>query len=71
MVQVQQHKHPHVLLLQIGNSFFKLPGGRLKPGEDGEQTSAPSIMIFKSSMWAPSPTGHHIMAPLAPFWGYP
>ncbi|GAQ91558.1 cleavage and polyadenylation specificity factor subunit 5 [Klebsormidium nitens] len=31
---VQQHKHPHVLLLQIGNSFFKLPGGRLKPGED-------------------------------------
>ena len=23
-----------VLLLQIGNTFFKLPGGRLKPGED-------------------------------------
>merc|ERR1712232_87059 len=31
---VQQHNHPHVLLLQIGNTFFKLPGGRLRPGED-------------------------------------
>eukprot|EP01120_Amphizonella_sp_Union-15-10_P009557 TRINITY_DN3645_c0_g1_i5.p1 TRINITY_DN3645_c0_g1~~TRINITY_DN3645_c0_g1_i5.p1 ORF type:complete len:223 (+),score=34.96 TRINITY_DN3645_c0_g1_i5:71-739(+) len=31
---VHQHGHPHVLLLQIGNTFFKLPGGRLKPGED-------------------------------------
>lgn len=31
---VHQHNHPHVLLLQIGNSFFKLPGGRLHPGED-------------------------------------
>jgi len=30
---VHQHKHPHVLLLQIGNTFFKLPGGRLHPGE--------------------------------------
>jgi len=30
---VHQHRHPHVLLLQIGNTFFKLPGGRLKPGE--------------------------------------
>lgn len=31
---VHQHNHPHILLLQIGNTFFKLPGGRLKPGED-------------------------------------
>eukprot|EP00850_Spirogloea_muscicola_P003359 SM000013S26528 [mRNA] locus=s13:793102:795148:- [translate_table: standard] len=31
---VQEHNHPHILLLQIGNTFFKLPGGRLKPGED-------------------------------------
>eukprot|EP00276_Gloeochaete_wittrockiana_P001952 CAMPEP_0184676000 /NCGR_PEP_ID=MMETSP0308-20130426/88115_1 /TAXON_ID=38269 /ORGANISM="Gloeochaete witrockiana, Strain SAG 46.84" /LENGTH=110 /DNA_ID=CAMNT_0027123799 /DNA_START=27 /DNA_END=356 /DNA_ORIENTATION=+ len=29
---VHNHNHPHVLLLQIGN-FFKLPGGRLQPGE--------------------------------------
>lgn len=25
-----------MLLLQIGNTFFKLPGGRLKTGENGE-----------------------------------
>ncbi|CAL5343981.1 unnamed protein product [Camellia sinensis] len=30
---VQEHNHPHILLLQIGNTFCKLPGGRLKPGE--------------------------------------
>ena len=34
-MQVQEHNHPHILLLQIGNTFCKLPGGRLKPGENG------------------------------------
>ncbi|CAI5978667.1 unnamed protein product [Closterium sp. NIES-65] len=34
IILVHHHNHPHILLLQIGNSFFKLPGGRLKPGED-------------------------------------
>ncbi|KAK9842055.1 hypothetical protein WJX81_006462 [Elliptochloris bilobata] len=31
---VHEHHHPHVLLLQVGSSFFKLPGGRLRPGEN-------------------------------------
>ncbi|CAG8602716.1 12272_t:CDS:2 [Gigaspora margarita] len=31
---VHEHNHPHVLMLQIANSFFKLPGDYLKPGED-------------------------------------
>ncbi|KAL3575783.1 hypothetical protein D5086_023884 [Populus alba] len=31
---VQEHNQPHILLLQIGNTFCKLPGGRLKPGEN-------------------------------------
>ncbi|KAI9206252.1 Cleavage/polyadenylation specificity factor subunit 5 [Polychytrium aggregatum] len=31
---VHEHKHPHVLMLQIANTFFKLPGDALKPGED-------------------------------------
>ncbi|KAJ1511498.1 hypothetical protein HMI55_006573 [Coelomomyces lativittatus] len=31
---VYVHHHPHVLLLQIANSFFKLPGDYLKPDED-------------------------------------
>ncbi|PWA39705.1 pre-mRNA cleavage factor Im 25 kDa subunit 2 [Artemisia annua] len=34
-----EHNHPHILLLQIGNTFCKLPGGRLKPGEKRKLTS--------------------------------
>ncbi|KAG6753510.1 hypothetical protein POTOM_043579 [Populus tomentosa] len=41
---VQEHNQPHILLLQIGNTFCKLPGGRLKPGENVE--SALSISLF-------------------------
>ncbi|KAG0951780.1 hypothetical protein G6F57_003611 [Rhizopus arrhizus] len=29
---VHQHNHPHVLMFQIANSFFKLPGHYLEPG---------------------------------------
>lgn len=29
-----EHNHPHVLMLQVNPSFFKLPGGRLRPHED-------------------------------------
>ncbi|RYR56296.1 hypothetical protein Ahy_A05g022033 [Arachis hypogaea] len=32
---VQEHNYPHLLLLEIGGTFNKLPGGRLKPGENG------------------------------------
>lgn len=32
---VHDHGHPHVLMLQLAPSYFKLPGGRLRPGEDG------------------------------------
>lgn len=31
---VHEHGLPHVLLLQLGTTFFKLPGGELRPGED-------------------------------------
>lgn len=31
---VHEHRLPHVLLLQLGTTFFKLPGGELQPGED-------------------------------------
>ncbi|XP_074365117.1 pre-mRNA cleavage factor Im 25 kDa subunit 2-like [Apium graveolens] len=30
---MHEHNHPHILLLQIGDTFCKLPGGRIKPGE--------------------------------------
>lgn len=31
---VHEHGLPHVLLLQLGTTFFKLPGGELNMGED-------------------------------------
>lgn len=31
---VHEHRLPHVLLLQLGTTFFKLPGGELRQGED-------------------------------------
>lgn len=31
---VHEHDLPHVLLLQLGSAFFKLPGGELEPRED-------------------------------------
>nr|KAF6324836.1 hypothetical protein mMyoMyo1_008293 [Myotis myotis] len=31
---VHEHRLPHVLLLQLGTTFFKLPGSELNPGED-------------------------------------
>uniref|UniRef100_A0A8C2LL37 Cleavage and polyadenylation specificity factor subunit 5 n=1 Tax=Cricetulus griseus TaxID=10029 RepID=A0A8C2LL37_CRIGR len=31
---VHEHRLPHVLLLQLGTAFFKLPGGEFNPGED-------------------------------------
>lgn len=37
--QVELFKHPHLLLLQVRNSIFKLPGGRLRPGESGKLLS--------------------------------
>ena len=41
VILVHDHNHPHVLLLQLGSAFFKLPGGRLRPGEDGVYTPMP------------------------------
>lgn len=34
-VQVELFKHPHLLLLQVRNTVYRLPGGRLRPGESG------------------------------------
>ncbi len=45
---VWEHNHPHVLLLQLGTSFFKLPGGRLRPGEDGAQQL---LFLFLMYSW--------------------
>lgn len=31
---VHDHDMPHILLLQLGATFFKLPGGELQQNED-------------------------------------
>ncbi|KAI8553413.1 hypothetical protein RHMOL_Rhmol05G0013900 [Rhododendron molle] len=33
VILVELFKHPHLLLLQVRNSLFELPGGRLRPSE--------------------------------------
>jgi len=33
VIVVELFKHPHLLLLQVRNTIYKLPGGRLRPGE--------------------------------------
>ncbi|KAL8239971.1 hypothetical protein R6Q59_016538 [Mikania micrantha] len=38
VILVELFKHPHLLLLQTKNFKYKLPGGRLRPGESGSQT---------------------------------
>lgn len=35
LLLVARHGHPHVLLAQHGPGHFTLPGGRVRPGEDG------------------------------------
>ncbi|KAK3438853.1 hypothetical protein EUGRSUZ_C03406 [Eucalyptus grandis] len=35
VIVVELFRHPHLLLLQVRNSTFQLPGGRLRPGESG------------------------------------
>ncbi|KAI8576892.1 hypothetical protein K450DRAFT_254792 [Umbelopsis ramanniana AG] len=34
---VHEHNHPHVLMLQIANAFFKLPGHYIDPGMTEEE----------------------------------
>lgn len=29
---VHEHEHPHILLLHVNDSYYKLPGGEIEPG---------------------------------------
>jgi len=48
IVLVQEHNHPHILLLQLGPSYWRLPGGRLRPGE-GEVEGLQRKLVNKLS----------------------
>eukprot|EP00013_Stygamoeba_regulata_P029061 CAMPEP_0177654878 /NCGR_PEP_ID=MMETSP0447-20121125/14601_1 /TAXON_ID=0 /ORGANISM="Stygamoeba regulata, Strain BSH-02190019" /LENGTH=202 /DNA_ID=CAMNT_0019158625 /DNA_START=107 /DNA_END=715 /DNA_ORIENTATION=- len=65
---VQQHNHPHVLLLQIGNTFFKLPGGHLKPGEGEIDGLARKL---SNKLGAPGKVTHWEIGELACTWWRP
>jgi Nucleotide hydrolase len=43
VVLVHKHRTVHVLLLQPNPAYFKLPGGRLKPGEDGARRACSMV----------------------------
>ena len=43
---VHEHGLPHVLLLQLGPNFFKLPGGELNPGE-GKYNGETGLKIYR------------------------
>ena len=45
MIIVSEHGHPHILLFQVGTSYFKLPGGRLRPGEGGTLAGGPLVVL--------------------------
>ncbi|RRT66135.1 hypothetical protein B296_00022216 [Ensete ventricosum] len=49
---VQEHNHPHILLLQIGNTFCKLPGGRLKPGENEYMDKLNLSVKMNAEIWS-------------------
>ena len=54
VVLVHKHRTVHVLLLQPSPNFYKLPGGRLKPGEDGACTAGAHIALctdHRSHAW--------------------
>lgn len=51
-LQVELFKHPHLLLLQVRNTIYKLPGGRLRPGESGNANGLKTLHLIKNSIYA-------------------
>jgi cleavage and polyadenylation specificity factor subunit 5 len=64
---VHHHNHPHVLLLQIGNSFFKMPGGKIRPGE-GEVEGLKRKLIGKLAPPNGFPPDWEVGELLCTFW---
>ncbi|KAI8431424.1 hypothetical protein MSG28_015944 [Choristoneura fumiferana] len=51
---VHEHGLPHVLLLQLGTAFFKLPGGELNPGEDEIEGLKRLLTETLGNWWRPN-----------------
>jgi len=63
---VHEHGLPHVLLLQLGNTFFKLPGGEVKPGEDPVQGL--KRLLTETLGRTDDPTNWKVLDTIANWW---
>ncbi|CEF66967.1 Cleavage and polyadenylation specificity factor subunit 5 [Strongyloides ratti] len=64
---VNEHNTPHILLLQIGTTFFKLPGGELMPDENDIDGLKRILNETLSSPEKP-PTQWNVTDMLAKWW---
>ena len=55
---VHEHRLPHVLLLQLRTTFFKLPGVALNPGEDEVEGLKRLMTDTGLSRWSPARLGY-------------
>eukprot|EP00282_Hemiselmis_andersenii_P017352 CAMPEP_0114134112 /NCGR_PEP_ID=MMETSP0043_2-20121206/13980_1 /TAXON_ID=464988 /ORGANISM="Hemiselmis andersenii, Strain CCMP644" /LENGTH=148 /DNA_ID=CAMNT_0001227723 /DNA_START=12 /DNA_END=458 /DNA_ORIENTATION=+ len=67
VVLVHQHRHAHVLLLQKGENYFKLPGGKLKPGES-EREGLTRLLTAKIGSSAGSPGDWEVGEVVSKWW---
>lgn len=65
---VHEHGHPHVLLLQIGTTFFKLPGDTLRPGEDELEGLARRLSEKLAPVGTESTTTWHVGECMGVWW---
>lgn len=69
-----EHGHPHILMLQIANAFFKLPGDYLRPEEADEEAGFSARLNERlapvGNQFEPNPenTSWHIRDCLAQWW---
>jgi len=65
---VHEHGLPHILLLQLGTTFFKMPGGELMPGEDESDGLKRSMTEMLGQAEAEEPIGWQVEDVLANWW---
>uniref|UniRef100_A0A7S0N1Q4 Pre-mRNA cleavage factor Im 25 kDa subunit n=1 Tax=Pyramimonas obovata TaxID=1411642 RepID=A0A7S0N1Q4_9CHLO len=67
IVLVQEHNHPHILLLQVSADEWRLPGGRLRPGE-GEVEGLQRKLVNKLAPAAGPPVNWEISECAGVWW---
>ena len=65
---VHEHGLPHILLLQLGTTFFKMPGGELMPGEDEAEGLKRSMTEMLGQTELTEPIGWQVEDVLGNWW---